>query len=48
MPHRNVNNEERRATVGERQRLCRVVVVLERVACDGAQHQEARCTIDII
>ncbi len=42
------NNEERRIAAGECQKLCHVVIVLERVACDGAQHEEAQCTTDII
>jgi len=46
--HRYANNEERRIAIGECQKLCHVVIVLERVACDGARHEEARCTTDII
>jgi hypothetical protein len=44
--HRYANNEERRIVVGVCQKLRHVVVVLERVACDGSQHEEAQCTTD--
>jgi len=46
-PQRYANDEERQATAQECQRLHRVAVALERVACSGAQHEEARCMTDI-
>jgi hypothetical protein len=36
------------AAVRECQRFRRVTVAVERVACYGAQHEEARCMIDIV
>jgi hypothetical protein len=42
------NNEERQAAIQERQRLRRAAIALKRVACNGAQHEEARCMIDTV
>jgi len=41
------NDEERRAAAREHQRLCRATVALERVASNGAQHEEAQCMANI-
>ncbi len=41
------NDEERRAVTPEHQRFHRAAVALERAACNGAQHEEAWCMIDI-
>jgi len=47
VPRRYANDEERRTIAQERQKLRRATVALERVACSGAQHEEARCMVDI-
>ncbi len=47
MPRRYANDEERRATAQEHQRLCRAAVALEKAMCNGAQHEEARCMTNI-
>jgi len=41
------NDEERRAIIRERQRPCRATVALEKVAFNGAQHEEAQCMVNI-
>ncbi len=44
---RYANDKERRVAARERQRFRCAAVAFERVACNGAQHEETRCMIDI-
>ncbi len=42
------NDEERRAIARKRQRLRCITIVVKGAACNGAQHEEARCMTNIV